>query len=58
MTTAAHGFTNPAAGVIVASPAMAPTQTPTSDGLPSSFHSINIHTSKATLALISVLIKA
>ena len=58
ITTAAHGLTKPAAGVIVARPAMAPTQTPTSDGLPSSFHSMTIQTNRATEAEISVLMSA
>ena len=42
--TAAQGLTKPAAGVMVARPAMAPTHTPTNDGLPSKTHSIAIHT--------------
>jgi len=58
MTTAAHGLTKPAAGVMVARPAMAPTQTPTKLGLPSSFHSMTIQTSRATDAEISVFINA
>mmetsp|Transcript_12939 Transcript_12939/g.42810 ORF Transcript_12939/g.42810 Transcript_12939/m.42810 type:complete len:269 (+) Transcript_12939:634-1440(+) len=58
MTMAAQGCTNPAAGVIVASPAMAPTQAPTRVGLPLCTHSMTIHANSAHDALISVLIAA
>mmetsp|Transcript_530 Transcript_530/g.2039 ORF Transcript_530/g.2039 Transcript_530/m.2039 type:complete len:210 (+) Transcript_530:612-1241(+) len=58
MIIAAHGRTNPAAGVMVARPAMAPTHAPTSVGLPLCSHSMTIHANSAHDAEISVLIPA
>jgi hypothetical protein len=52
------GSTKPAAGVIVAKPAMAPTHAPIKVGLPSKSHSIIIHPKSAADAEISELIEA
>src|SRR5438552_18751931 len=45
MTAAAHGATNPLAGVIVASPATAPVTAPVASGFPSIHQLIAIHDS-------------
>ena len=49
ITKAAHGRTKPAHGVMVAKPAMAPTQTPTREGRLSRYQSMTIHTVRAVL---------
>src|ERR1700722_6403410 len=49
-TTAPSGPTLPAAGVMVASPAMVPVTAPTRLGLPNDIHSITIHTKVAVAA--------
>ena len=54
MTTAPNGPTQPAAGVMAASPAMAPVANPSALGLPFRIHSIKIHTKAATLGDICV----
>src|SRR5205085_10377951 len=43
-STAPSGPATPAAGVMVARPAMVPVTAPTSEGLPNLIHSIAIHT--------------
>ena len=43
MTTAAHGSTNPAAGVMTTRPATSPVAAPTSVGLPARARSMSIH---------------
>ena len=53
MTNAPHGRTNPAAGVIVARQATAPTQRPTNDGIPFLYQSIPVQTVRAVEAEIS-----
>ena len=58
MTKAAHGRTKPAHGVMVASPAMAPTQRPTREGFPLRAHSRPTHTVRAVEAAISELTAA
>ena len=58
MTKAAHGRTKPAHGVMVARPAIAPTQSPTIDGLPKRIHSMSTHTERAVDAAISELTAA
>ena len=50
---APQGCTKPAAGVMVARPAMAPTHNPTRVGLPDNFHSMSIHTKSDIEAEIS-----
>src|SRR5574344_1754421 len=54
----AHKGTNPAQGVIVASPAILPVKTPTSFGLRLLIHSITNQVTRAKEAAISVLRKA
>ena len=58
MMNAAHGRTNPAHGVMVARPAMAPTQTPTRLGRFMRHQSMNIQTVRAALAATSELVAA
>src|SRR3990170_4658694 len=58
MTSAAPGPTNPEAGVIEASPAIAPVTAPTMLGLPNFVHSMRIHTSAAVAAETWVTVKA
>ena len=58
MTKAAHGRTKPAHGVMVARPAIAPTQSPTIDGFPNRIHSMSTHTERAVDAAISELTAA
>src|SRR6202012_3971375 len=54
ITTAPKGPTLPAAGVMVARPAMVPVTAPTRLGLPNGTHSIAIHTRGAVAADSSV----
>ena len=58
MSIADIGDTNPAAGVIVASPATAPVAPPSIVGFPVIFHSTNIHVNAAEAAEVFVAIKA
>ena len=58
MITAPPGPTEPAAGVIVASPATAPVAKPTAVDLPTLIRSISSHTNAATDAAICVLMIA
>mmetsp|Transcript_7638 Transcript_7638/g.30652 ORF Transcript_7638/g.30652 Transcript_7638/m.30652 type:complete len:211 (+) Transcript_7638:603-1235(+) len=58
MVSAAHGLTYAAHGVMVAKPAIAPTQAPTRVGLPSIFHSSMSQKKRAAEAEISEFIAA